>query len=341
MAGQDRTAAPDLGAALAAEPWKFDFFQTLRLIECAHADRPRLGRAKRAQDDPVRLGQEPHLVFPAASLARFQKGEGGAPPHLAVLLLGLFGPMGPLPLHLTAYALERRRHHADPTLIDFADLFHHRILSLFYRAWAEARPHVQHDRPAADRFAFFTAALAGLGQPSLRDRDALPDLVKLRHTGLIGCQSNHPDRLVRLLGHVFKVPVLIQEFVGGWLELPAGLRTRLGERPETGTLGRSAVVGVRSFQRQHRFRIRLGPLGLAQYLSFLPGGERLAALVAAVRTLVDEALEWDLRLVLGREEVPALVLGGAARLGFTSWLPKPVRGSDPDDLVLRPSRAAS
>jgi type VI secretion system protein ImpH len=340
MAGPDRTAASDLAAALAAEPWKFDFFQTLRLIECAHADRPRLGRARRAQDDPVRLGQEPHLVFPASSLARFRRGEGGAPPHLAVLLMGLFGPMGPLPLHLTAFALERRRHHADPTLIDFADLFHHRILALFYRAWAEARPHVQHDRPAADRFAFFAAALAGLGQPALRNRDALPDLVKLRHVGLIGCQSNHPDRLVRLLGHVFEVPVRVEEFMGGWLELPARLRTRLGASPLTGTLGRTAVLGVRSFQRQHRFRIRLGPLGLARYLAFLPGGERLAALRATVRNLVDESLEWDLRLVLRRDEVPALTLGGAARLGFTSWLPKPGRGHDPDDLVLRLSRAA-
>ena len=88
---------------------------------------------------------------------------------LAVLLLGLFGTGGPLPLHLTAHARDRRRQSGDDTFIDFCDLLQHRLIALFYRAWADARPHVQHDRPELDRFRLYVGALAGFGLPALRD----------------------------------------------------------------------------------------------------------------------------------------------------------------------------
>ena len=68
------------------------------------------------------------------------------------------------------------------------------------------------------------------------------------------------------------MPAELEEFVGGWLDLPERLRTRLGLA--SARLGVDAVVGIASFQRQHRFRLRLGPLDLRTYLALLPGGAR-------------------------------------------------------------------
>ena len=295
MAGQDRTAARDLEAALQAAPTGFDFFQALRLLECAYHDRPRLGKAKRAQDEPVRLGQEPYVSFPTTSVFSYKRGDAGGPARLGVLLMGLFGPHGPLPLHLTVYARDRRRRESDPTLVDFCDVFHHRTLSMFYRAWADARPYVHLDRPAEDRFGFYVAALCGLGLPALRNRDQLPDRTKLRHSGLLGCRTFHPARIEALIRNFLASPVRITEFVGGWLDLPRHLRCRLGQR-ESCELGVNAVVGARSFQCQHRFRLRLGPLDLLDYLDFLPRGRRLAGLIAIVRNLVGAPVQ----LAVGR-----------------------------------------
>ena len=74
--------------------------------------------------------------------------------ELALLrLFGLFGPHGPMPMHVTELARERLRAHQDPTLARFSDIFHHRLLALFYRSWAQNQPTVQHDRPKNDRFA--------------------------------------------------------------------------------------------------------------------------------------------------------------------------------------------
>jgi type VI secretion system protein ImpH len=138
-------------ADLARAPYRHDFYQTLRRLECVYGQKPRWGRALRPIDEPVRLGQDPDLTFAPAPLGSFQAADG-AVPRLQVRLFGLFGPNGPLPTHITDYAYERWRNHGDVTLCRFLDIFHHRFLALFYRAWAQAQPHVNHDRPEDDRF---------------------------------------------------------------------------------------------------------------------------------------------------------------------------------------------
>src|ERR671918_34151 len=339
MAGTARATALGLARGPADRAALCDFFAALRLIESANAPLPRLGKAARAQEEPLRLTQEPQLAFPTSGVATHTPAADGAPARLAVNLIGLFGSGGPLPLHLTSYALERRQQAGDEAFVDFCGLLQHRLIALFYRAWADARPHVQHDRPAQDRFRLYLGALAGLGLPALRDRDSLPDRFKLHHAGLLGYQSSHLERADIMLRDLTRAPVQLEEFAGGWLDLPERLRTKLGV---AGTrLAVDAVVGVASFQRQHLFRIRLGPLDLATYLALLPGGERLDRLTALVRLLVGEALEWNLMLVLSAAEVPAMKLNEGARLGWTSWLTEEARSRDADDLVLRPARATA
>ncbi|MBE0618104.1 MAG: type VI secretion system baseplate subunit TssG, partial [Proteobacteria bacterium] len=172
MADTPRAATDDVEffQALEREPYRFGFFQALRRLECAYRDKSRLGETARPAGDPVRLGQEPSLTFAPSTLASFSTGGEGRPSRLEILFLGLFGPNGPLPLHLTEYARSRLRNYDDPTFARFADLFHHRLLSLFYRAWANAQPVVQFDRPESDRFALYVGALCGLGMPSVRGR---------------------------------------------------------------------------------------------------------------------------------------------------------------------------
>ena len=199
---------------------------------------------------------------------------------------------------MTAHARDRRRQSGDDTFIDFCDLLQHRLIALFYRAWADARPHVQHDRPELDRFRLYVGALAGFGLPALRDGDALPDRFKLHHAGMIGCQSGHVDRVQMLVQDLLGVPAVLDELVGGWLDIPERLRSRLGG--PGARLGVDAVVGIASFQRQHRCRLRLGPLDLPTYLALLPGGERLDRLTALMRLLLGDAIEWDLDLALRR-----------------------------------------
>jgi type VI secretion system protein ImpH len=316
---------------LAAAPYRHDFYQTLRRIECLYASKPRWGQALRPIDEPVRLGQDPDLSFAPAPLASFES-RNGAPPRLQVRLFGLFGPNGPMPLHLTEYARERLRLAGDPTLARFCDIFHHRFLALFYRAWAQAQPHVNRDRPKDDRFTIYIGSFLGMAPASFRDRDALPDLAKFFHVGALIRQVRNAEGLRHILAHFFRVPVEIEEFVGHWMRLGGGERSYLAR--EGTQLGLGAVLGGRVWDRQHKFRIHLGPLTLEQYESFLPGGEPLKKLVDWVRMYFSFEFDWDVRLQLKPAEVPKLTLGGPQRLGWTTWLGDRRTGAVADDLCL-------
>lgn len=319
-------------AELAEAPYRFDFYQTLRRLECLSPGKPRWGQALRPVDEPVRLGQEPDLAFAPAPLASFDDGQGKRPPRLRVRLFGLLGPNGPLPLHVTEYARERLRNAADPTFSRFLDVFHHRFLALFYRAWAQAQPHVNRDRPGTDRFAAYVGAFFGVCPPVCRNRDGVPDVAKFFHVGALVRQVRNPEGLAAILRHFFRVSAEIEEFVGHWL--PLGDRERTYLKRDGAVLGSGAVLGRRVWDRQHKFRIRLGPLTLKQYESLLPGGVPLRQLVDWVRLYLCFELEWDVRLRLRKSEVPALRLGAGKRLGWTTWLGIRRVEADADDLCL-------
>ena len=152
----------------------YEFFAAMRRVECALPQLPRLGLAARAADEAVRLGQVPSLTFAPTMFVEAQRREDGKL-WLGGVFFGVFGPNGPLPLHLTEYAHDRRHNFRDRTLASFADIFHHRLMCLFYRGWADAQPTVQADRKDSDRFSAYVRALVGVGQESLKDRDAMPD----------------------------------------------------------------------------------------------------------------------------------------------------------------------
>jgi type VI secretion system protein ImpH len=343
MASEDRTGSYliALSQALKAEPYRFDFFQALRRLECLNRHKPRIGQSQRPQEDPIRLSQEPSLIFAPSTLASFEPAQDGKPSRLAVHFLGLLGPNGPLPIHLTEYARDRWRNHNDPTFARFLDIFHHRLLSLFYRAWAAAQPTVNFDRPGSDRFATYVGSLFGIGMPLLHDRDTVPDLAKLHYAGHLVCQSRHAEGLRAILSDFFKLPVAIKEYMGHWLLLPEEGRCQLGTSPETGTLGMTVVIGARVWDGQHKFRIVIGPVGFADYLRLLPGGESLKRLVAWVRNYVGDALIWDVNLILKREEVPRFELGKLGQLGWTTWLTSRPLEEDADDLLLDPRLTAN
>ena len=312
---------------LAETPHAFGFYQAMRRLEAAHPERPRLGRSARPAQDVVRLGQEPSVIFPPSTLAGWEVPEEGAP-RLLVHFFGLFGLDGPLPLHLTEYARDRRRNGRDPTFQRFADIFHHRMMSLFWRAWADSRPTVSFDRPADDRFATYVGSLAGLGTEALRERDAMPDLTKLHFAGLLANQTRHAEGLAAILSSFFTMPVRVESFVGAWLTLVPADWSRLGERPEIATLGGTILLGARVWSRQHKFRLVFGPLGLDDYLRLLPGGLSFHRLIPIVRNYAGDTLVWEVNLVLKRDEIPDTVLGRSGRLGWTTWL-KPRRATTP------------
>lgn len=331
-----REKTTDLIAALVAQPTAFDFFRAVRLLEARHRDRPRIGTSIDPREDPVRFGQRPSLAFACSTIESFT--DGGAQPHeLFVNFMGLFGPNAPLPLHITDFARDREANAKDETLTAFLNIFHHRVLSLFYRAWAVNQKATDLDRPEGATFTRFIGSFFGLGIPELRNRDAVPDWAKLYYSGWLSGQTRNADGLETILRDFFLMPARILTFVGHWLRLPEHSVCRLGEQPETGTLGRSAVIGARVWDCQLKFRVRIGPVTLTELQRLLPGGETFRRLKCWVRGYSGEEYLWDVQVVLKKEEVPAIQLGSGGMLGWTSWLQSRPAEQDAEDLVLDPN----
>ena len=338
-----------LFAALEADAPRHDFYQVLRQVDAA-VSAP-LGRAARPADEPLRLTQQASLVFAPASLSHCEVDAAGHH-RLAVLNFGLFGPNGAMPLHLSEYLQERQQHHHDHTLARFCDLFQHRMILLFYRAWADCQAAPSLDRPGRDTFGRFVASLAGLGQPTLRNRDSLPDHHKLLHVGHLASRSRHPQGLCAPLSALLSVPVALIEHCRQWLELAEPDRTHLGGAMARGApsnltggqgssrLGLGAIAGARVPDVQHRFRLRIGPLPLADFERCLPGRLRSRQVRDWVRNYLGLELAWDAQLVLRRDQVPATQLGVQGQLGWTSWLGQAPgrRAKDADDVCLNLER---
>lgn len=317
MASDERKEAGDLSRfkALKENPEKYHIFQALRLIEAAYADKPRLGRSRRPKQDAVRLKQRIDMSFASSTVARFvpQDEKTGEPGELAQYMFGLFGPNGPLPLHLTEYAYNRQRSFRDPTFKAFGDIFHHRMLSLFYRAYASGEPTSSFDRKGeVDPFAQKVAAFAGLKGAAMQGRDAMPDLAKLRYAGRLSHGTRNEEGLLALISGFFGAPATMESFVGTWLELDKKDTWELGNPHKPAKLGQSCSIGSKVWTRQAKFRFRVGPVGLADYKRLLPGGESLQRLKSLVNNYMGEAMMWDMNLVLNKGEAEPAMLAKAA-----------------------------
>lgn len=322
--------------ALHQHPGAFDFYAALRELECAHPAMPRIGQAMRPQDEALRFGQHVSMAFEPNMLAALHPPAGQSAPRLLVNFFGLCGANGPMPLHITEYVRDRLRNAADPTMARFFDVFHHRLISLLYRAWADAQPAVSLDRPAEDRFADYVGSLTGRGTPAVQQRDSVSGMASLHYAGLLANKSRNAEGLAAILGDYFKLPVRVQQFVGHWTRMPEDSGCILRSGPQAQVLGQSTALGTRMWNCQHKFRIVIGPLDLAQVRAMLPGGASARRLVDWVRNYAGLAFEWDLKLVVKKEALPRLVLGRDARLGWSSWLSSKPPAVDDSQLCFKP-----
>ncbi len=338
--------------ALRATPHRFDFVQAVRLLEraaLAAARDPRFAAAGLIgfDNDPraecLRLRAVMEMAFPATEIAGFD--DSGNKPALTVAMMGLSGVSGVLPGHYARLLLEALRD-KNTAPRDFLDMFNHRALSLFARASAKYRLPLLYERArvrGGDAISGVLLALVGMRGAALENRQALPDGTLLYYAGHFSHRLRTADALRQMLSEFFNRPVGIKQFQGHWANLRRDEQSRLGASAGAArgyaTLGSSAVLGARIWDVQGSFRIQLGPLGYAQFQSFMPGAAQMAQLAALARSYVGPALDFDVQLTLKGSEVPACSLSSnpaaGARLGWNTWLPTTGPRRDASDAIFR------
>ena len=335
-------AATEVGEKLRREPFSFDFFQAVRLLERFLPERTSVGRFAHPDTEVARFSVHPSLAFPASQIQAMDCPEN-RPVEMTVNFMGLTGPEGVLPNPYTSLIIERLRA-SDSSPRDFLDIFNHRIISLFYRAWRKYRFDVAYEQDERDIFSRDLLSLLGLGSQGLRDRLTVSDDTLIYYSGLLAQRPRTATALQQILADYFEVPVEIEQFAGAWYRLDRETQCRLAEEnSESGELGFGAVVGDEVWNQQSKVRIVLGPLSLERYVDFLPDGQSWEPLRAWVQFFSNDEWDFEVKLVLEREQVPACTLGAEGssgpQLGWVSWVKSAPFRRDPDDTVLELEKA--
>jgi type VI secretion system protein ImpH len=348
-----RRFEPAVIERLFREPYRFDYFQAVRMLELW------LKRHGRPQHDVVahylRFQNSTSLGFPASQLEAIQpeprdidrgayalgKALQDASLHyirVTPSFMGLLSGQGVLPAHYTERIAEHQHRHADDGPRALLDTFSNRSLALFYGAWRKYRLHFNYQLDGHDAFLPLLLALAGLGHDTLRGRlaherdGALLDESIGYFAASIRQRPPSAVQMGRVLSEYFGQPVRIEQFVGAWYDVPPTQQTVLGHA--TAVLGTSAMAGVRVWQRDLRMRVVIGPLDHAGFTSFLPGGLAARALKSMLGLLAGITLDYDVELILRGAEVRSTVLGPApsGRLGWDAYLVTGPQVADRDDV---------
>ena len=343
MVTPGRAEDPDLNRSLLEETLRddacsFEFFQAVTLLQRLRQDCQPVGRFSNPEDEAVHFAVNNDLAFPASQIQEI-RWQDDSPPQMKVNFMGLTGPMGVLPYAYSELILERLRA-KDKALQSFLDIFNHRLISLFYRAWEKYRFPVTYRLGEEDRFTHHLLDLIGLGTPGLQERQAVSDDALLHYVALLGEQSRSASALEAILRDYFEVPVEVEQFTGAWYRLDRSTQCCMkDDSGESQQLGKGAVVGDEIWDQQSRVRIRLGPMALSQYCDFLPDGSAFEPLRAITRFFSGEEFDFEVQLLLEREEVPGCDIGYEGeippRLGWVTWLKSTPLDRDPGDTILK------
>ena len=332
---------------LEAAPYEYEFFQAVRLLEMAAlrndhlSSKEGVGRSAPPSHEFIRFKAQTSLSFVSADVLQLMgpeqclvDGEAAGETHadrweMEVGFTGLVGSQGVLPYYLTE-TLQRELKEKNSALKDFLDVFHHRHISLLYRAWQKYQmpanyeiARLRRDREP-DLFSQAIASVAGLGTSEMRYRLPLPDDALLGMAGLLGRQQCSAAALTHMIHCYFGLEVAIEQFQGQWDALPEDVLTRLpcDENPQgvNNRLGVDSIVGTHCFQAQNKFRVVIEPMSYADHMAMAPGGRKLEALKAFIQLSAGVEMDFEISATLYTEQIaPVQLSPHAATQPLLGW----------------------
>ena len=288
------------------------FFHLVSFLERVTTDAVPVGSAGPPAREAIRFRHDPDLGFHSAEVPKVEiVGEHHRHFELTTTFLGLSGTASPLPAYMVEDVLFDT--FEEGTQRDFLDVFHHRAVSLLYRAVIRLDPARVHRSDARDPWLERLLGLGGVRRGTTSALDPrhlmllLPVLVK-RSRGVAALRA----ALSAVLHDAIpEVCVRIREFAGQWTAINEDQWTRLGKRNHA--LGEHCVLGRRVYDERGRFAVRIGILTREQ-ADLFERGHLLDRLRAAVSLVLRDPLEYDVELVLGTGSAHVFQIG-VSRLG--------------------------
>jgi type VI secretion system protein ImpH len=319
MDTQAGTTTPDLIELLCTESHFYAFFQLVYLLESLNPNAVSVGHQGPVELETIRFRSADHLAFPASDVKSLEYAIKEKMFLLSSNFMGLYGTTSPLPAFYTEaiIAADLDESHRQ----DFLDLFHHRLFSLFYRIWKKYRYYIEYKKGANDIFSQRMFSLMGLGDPQLRTGGKINWERLLYYVGLLSMRSRSANILEKIISHYFfGLPVAIEQCVARWVPIDSTQQNRMGLG--NSSLGEDFTIGDKVLDRAGKFNLKLGPLNFTEFCDFLPTGQHYDTIRELVKFLLIDQLDFDVVLILKKEEVPKMTLSEDApcRLGWSGWM---------------------
>jgi type VI secretion system protein ImpH len=341
MAAEERQQNSAVKQRLLEQACAFSFFKAVHLLESFAGGRAP-GRTLSPINDPVRFRVLPGFSFPASDIATIRNGDRAPIPEMTVNFMGLIGPKGVLPNWYNEHALQlnNKKAHA---FNEFLDMFHHRLISLFYLAWKKYRLAENFQPDGTDPISRSLADLAGI-DPAGQERDpqyyhnARQRLIYF--SGMVCRAVPTASAIEAVIANAVGAPVRVEQFVMRMIAVHEENRSCLGRN--NGTLGKDAICGSRIRDINNYFIVKLGPLTWEKYLAFQPRSRNLDLVQLLIARIAGMEYEFEVQLILKGPEIPGLCLGGrrgAPLLGRTVLLRNPERPYSRDVVIKAAKRS--
>lgn len=334
MATTRRRKSLSIIEQLESEPFRFEFFQAVRLLERTavlsdenknHALEP-VARNAPPHRELVHFHARANLQFSSAEITRVstqtidnQDDSKNATSQwqMEIAFMGLLGAQGVMPYHLTESVL-RELKSKNSSLHDFINTFNHRIISMFYQAWHKYQLPVNYERNKQrlgrnpDLFTDVIQSLAGLGTPELRYQQPISDESIAGLAGHLSRNICSADNLSRSIKQLLDLDVSIQQFVGQWQDLPEDVQCQLPspQNPKgvNNALGANTILGSRCYHAQSKFRVIVAPLPKDRFMELSPGSKKLEALKSYIRLSSGIEMDFDIEVTLAGATFPSVQL---------------------------------
>ncbi len=321
MTAKKRQSDTSLVSRLFEEYFRFSFYRAVSLLERLVPSKKRLGETLDPREEPVRFSVKPGLSFPPSDISNLRQDDADGPVTMEVRFMGLIGPSGVLP-HWFNDLASARMQAKDSAFVDFLDIFHHRLITLFYLAWKRYDFAVNYKSGANDSLSWYLLSLIGLGTEGMRGRIGLSEESLLFCSGLLARRVPSASAVAAAVKYMAGADAEVHQFIERMIPLEPADCTQLGGA--NASLGMSTICGSYVRECQAKFRIHLGPIGYSQFSRFLPGGDLLKPIFSLVRYMVGIEYEFEICIFLKAGEVPGCTLGAvkadSPRLGWSTWM---------------------
>lgn len=337
MLATKRRREPGVIQRLLDEPYRFQFFQAVRVLELWF--KRNAIASEDAVADYLRFRNTLSLSFPPSEIEAL-RAHADAPistdselldallkgrlEHIRITpsFMGFLGSSGSLPAHYTERISAHQLYQRDESARAFLDTFSNRVVALFYEAWRKYRMEYKYALDATDRFLPLLKSLAGIGPRSLARRsmdgaDGVLDETIACYAGAMRHRPPSAALMQRVLAEYFGVPIVIRQFIGYWYAVPPEQQSMLGS--ESAVLGATALAGARVWQRDLRMRLTIGPLDRKQFEAFLPHGRAARSLEKMLAMFTGVCLEYEVQLVLCAQDVCGASLASQREGGRLGW----------------------